>query len=417
MGRFIWSLSSIVLLICIEGYSALGLLDWISSFLGRPISVVLVLIVIGLRYLAYAFVIQHRDKRVVDRPNWVNSFSAFALISSFTLIFFALLLALKDIFLFLMPTLFGLIDYSVDLEYATLIMNHIVGGSSLALFLTFWLGHSFGRYRYRVENVYFSFPNLPENFHGFKIAQISDAHSGSWDSPISVAKGLKRMQDEQPDMIVFTGDLVNGHKDEIDPFIDSFKCLSAPFGKFAVLGNHDYYGQPRDRAERQVYWEDFRGKYEMMGFDLMMNESRIIKRGDQQIALLGVENWGAGRWFPKKGDLSKAIDGLASDLFFILLSHDPSHWEKIVLEHPQDIQLTLSGHTHGLQFGIKFKSFSWSPMKYRLKHWYGTYEQLGQKLYINRGFGYLAYPGRVGMWPEITLITLLKADFAEKKNN
>jgi predicted MPP superfamily phosphohydrolase len=216
------------------------------------------------------------------------------------------------------------------------------------------------------------------------------------------------IQDQKPDMILFTGDLVNQDKDEINPYISLFGKLVAPFGKYAVLGNHDYYGQPSNKSERKAYWDDFFEKYKEMGFDLIMNDHRYINKENQRIALIGVENWGGGRWFPKKGDLDKALNGVSTEEFCLLMSHDPTHWDEKVLPHERHIDLTLSGHTHGMQFGINLKGLRWSPVKYRYKKWIGLHEEKGQKLYINRGFGFLGFPGRVGMWPEITIITLEK---------
>lgn len=263
-----------------------------------------------------------------------------------------------------------------------------------------------GKYKYVVDKVTLSFKDLPEAFNGFKIIQISDAHAGSWDDIEAVSKGIDMIQRAGGDMIVFTGDLVNESKDEINPFLSLFATLSAPFGKFAVLGNHDYYGTPRNKEARQAYWEDFYSKYEEMGFDLILNQNRSVKLGNSEIKLVGVENWGAGRWFPKYGNLDRALDGCRDDDFCVLLSHDPTHWDEKVLPNSKKIQLTLSGHTHGMQFGLNYKWLKWSPIKYRYKRWIGLHEQDNQKLYINRGFGFLGFPGRVGMWPEITLIEL-----------
>ena len=273
-------------------------------------------------------------------------------------------------------------------------------------FFSMLYGITSGKYKYTVEDVKMSFKDLPNAFKGFKIVQISDAHAGSWDSVENVSQGIAQINSLNPDLVVFTGDLVNGNKDEIDPFIDVFAQIKAPFGKYAVLGNHDYYGSRDEPNESSSYWRDFFQKYERMGFDLIMNDNRTISKDGQNIKLLGVENWGAGRWFPKKGDLNRACEGCNKDDFSILLSHDPTHFDEHVVDHPQKVHLTLSGHTHGMQFGVKFKNFQWSPVQYRYKKWMGLYEVKDQFLYVNRGFGFLGFPGRVGMWPEITCITL-----------
>lgn len=275
-------------------------------------------------------------------------------------------------------------------------------------FFTMLYGITKGKYRYTLKNELLSFKNLPSAFNGFKIVQISDIHAGSFDSPEEVARGVALVNAQNPDLILFTGDLVNSDKNEIDPYISIFEKLRAKHGKFAILGNHDYYGTPDDEEEEKVYWADFYTKYQAMGFDLMNNTSAQISLGDDWIQLLGVENWGASRYFPKRGDLDQALQGVAEDDFCILLSHDPTHWSNKVLDHPRHIPLTLSGHTHGFQFGINVPGFKWSPAQYRYEHWMGLYEEKDQLLYVNRGFGFLGFPGRVGMWPEITVLELQK---------
>ncbi|MEL6987281.1 MAG: metallophosphoesterase, partial [Bacteroidota bacterium] len=262
-----------------------------------------------------------------------------------------------------------------------------------------------GKYRFQVEPVKLPFSDLPKAFNGFKIVQISDIHAGSYDSVEQVEKGIEMINAQEPDLVVFTGDLVNSDKNEIDPYIEVFEKIKAKHGKFAILGNHDYYGVPRN-GNQDAYWKDFFAKYEAMGFKLLNNDHHFIEKDNESIALLGVENWGAGPWFPKRGDLDKALPISKENLFSILLSHDPTHWDQKVVDHPQHIHLTLSGHTHGFQFGINIPGFKWSPAQYRYPHWLGLYEKANQFLYVNRGFGFLAFPGRVGMWPEITVIEL-----------
>jgi uncharacterized protein len=310
--------------------------------------------------------------------------------------------------------IFGIISYSSSLFFegsqlssswwATLIAALL----TIVPFLSMIYGITRGKYRFTVDRVEMNFKNLPARFNGFTIAQISDIHSGTWDDPEKVAKGIAMIQEQKPDIILFTGDLVNSDKDEINPYIDYFARLTAPYGKFAVLGNHDYYGQPKDPMARKAYWQDFFAKFDAMGFDLIMNDNRLITIKNESIRLIGVENWGGGRWFPKIGDLDKALQDVDPNEFALLMSHDPSHWDEKVLPHPRHVDLTLSGHTHGMQFGINQRWLRWSPVKYRYKRWIGLHEVNDQKLYINRGFGFLGFPGRVGMWPEITMITLKK---------
>lgn len=274
-------------------------------------------------------------------------------------------------------------------------------------FFTMLYGITKGKYRYTINNVKLAFKDLPAAFEGFKIVQISDIHAGSLDDKAAVMRGVEMINAQSPDLILFTGDLVNSDKNEIDPYIDIFKKLNATQGKFSVLGNHDYYGVDDETPEaEQKYWASFESKFNEMGFRLMNNSNVPIEKEGDRIHLLGVENWGAGRWFPKKGDLDVALENIQTDDFCILLSHDPSHWDKKVLDHSKHVHLTLSGHTHGFQFGVNMPGFKWSPAQYRYPRWMGLYEEKGQYLYVNRGFGFLAFPGRIGMWPEITVFEL-----------
>jgi hypothetical protein len=274
-------------------------------------------------------------------------------------------------------------------------------------FTSLLYGITKGKYKFTLSKTSLAFNDLPKSFDGFKIIQISDIHAGSLDSISEVEKAVELINDQNPDILLFTGDLVNSKKDEIDPFIETFSKLSAKHGKFAVLGNHDYYGlYDMDEVKHPAYWDDFYQKFDAMGFNLLNNSNVSIEKGEDKIHILGVENWGAGKWFPKKGDLSKAIVGVKNGDFSILMSHDPTHWEKEIKDYQNHIHLTLSGHTHGMQFGIDMPGFKWSPVKYRYKHWAGLYEEQGKYLYVNKGFGFLGFPGRVGMWPEISLIEL-----------
>lgn len=278
-------------------------------------------------------------------------------------------------------------------------------------FASFLYGITKGKYNYWVNNKQVFFENLPAAFDGFKILQISDIHAGSFDDHEAVRKGIRLIQEQQADMIVFTGDLVNVYSSEIEPFLDDFKALSAPHGKHSILGNHDYsmYGNLFDGEEhRQRNIEEIKTHHFTMGFNLLLNDSAKIEREDASIRLVGVENWGRSRHFPKLGDLSQATANCEKDAFTVLLSHDPTHWADEVLDYQKQIDLTLSGHTHGMQMGVDLSFFKWSPAKYVYAHWAGLYEELGRKLYVNRGFGFLAFAGRVGVFPEITVLELKK---------
>lgn len=266
-----------------------------------------------------------------------------------------------------------------------------------------------GKYNFKVLHYELEYDDLPEAFDGFTITQISDIHSGSFDNVEKVNYGIDLINKQQSDVVLFTGDLVNNTSKEVLPWIPHFSKISAPHGVYSVLGNHDYGDYMRwDSPEEKVKnIEDLYQAQKDMGWELLLNESRFIEKEGQRLAIVGVENWGNG--FKQAGDLDQALKDVAKEDFKILMSHDPSHWEAKVIPHPFRIHLTLSGHTHGMQFGIEIPGwFKWSPVKWRYKQWAGIYEQAKQRLNVNRGFGYLAYPGRVGMWPEISVFTLKK---------
>ncbi|PQJ11427.1 metallophosphatase [Flavipsychrobacter stenotrophus] len=267
------------------------------------------------------------------------------------------------------------------------------------------------RYNYRVRKIKLSFANLPAAFKGMKIVQISDIHTGSFDNHAAVAHGIERVMDQKADIILFTGDLVNNVSTEVDEkYHEIFSRLKAPMGVYSTLGNHDYgdYVQWPTPEAKVANLDTLKQIHASMGWKLMMNEHVVFERGADKIALVGIENWGAKANFPKYGDMTKAYAGLKEKNvpFKILMSHDPSHWEAQVRKEYKDVDLTLSGHTHGMQFGIDSKIFKWSPVQYIYKQWAGIYQEDNQYLYVNRGFGFLGYPGRLGILPEITVIEL-----------
>jgi predicted MPP superfamily phosphohydrolase len=252
------------------------------------------------------------------------------------------------------------------------------------------------------------FDDLPEAFEGLTIAQISDLHSGSFSSSEFISEAVDRILDLKPDLIFFTGDLVNNEASEAEPHINEFKRLEARLGVHSILGNHDYgdYGpwaSPEAKAENLSRLKDIHSE---SGWNLLLNDNHVLESDGEKLAIVGVENWGASRHFPKYGDLDKAVVGVEDVPFKILLSHDPSHWDAKIKEHPQKFQLTLSGHTHGAQFGIEVPGFKWSPVQYLYKQWAGLYEDMGQNIYVNRGLGFIGYMGRIGIQPEITLLEL-----------
>ena len=267
-----------------------------------------------------------------------------------------------------------------------------------------------GKYNFKVLNYTLNFEDLPEAFDGYRITQISDIHSGSFDNREKVEYAVNLVNEQAADAILFTGDMVNNEAKEMLPWKDVFGKLRAKDGLYSVLGNHDYgdYVRWNSDEEKAQNLEDLKKIQIEMGFDVLLNESRFIEKDGQRIAIVGVENWGKGG-FKKAGDLKKASANIDKEDFKILMSHDPSHWEEEVIKDDYHYHLTLSGHTHGMQFGIEIPGWiKWSPVKWRYKYWAGVYKELGQYINVNRGFGYLAFPGRVGIWPEITVIELKK---------
>lgn len=264
-------------------------------------------------------------------------------------------------------------------------------------------------HRFDIKKHKVTLKGLPPDFDGFRIVQISDLHLGSWSDVDAMEEAVNDILQAQPDVIVFTGDLVNYSTNEVHRFTQTLKRLSAPHGVFAVLGNHDYgdYVRWPSEAAKQQNMADLFRFYDEVGWTLLRNNSAILTKGEAKMALVGVENWSANARFPRKGDLKAALYGLEEVSVKILLSHDPSHWSAQVADNHEDIGLTLSGHTHGFQFGIEVPGFKWSPAQYVYKHWAGLYESAkGQYLYVNRGLGSIGYPGRIGIMPEISIIEI-----------
>jgi hypothetical protein len=271
------------------------------------------------------------------------------------------------------------------------------------------LVYGFGnKYNYQLKRFQLSYANLPEVFKGLKIVHISDIHSGSFTDKAAVAKGIEKIMNEKPDLILFTGDLVNNTADEMKDYMDVFDKLEAPLGVYSTLGNHDYgdYVQWGSPEEKRANLEQLKNVHASLGWRLLNDEHVSIEKDGHRIGLLGVQNISGRQNFHSYGSLEKAYDGAAGYPFKILMSHDPSHWESEVTKDYKDIDLVLSGHTHGAQFGVEIPGFRWSPVQYMYKQWAGLYEKENQKLYVNRGFGFIGYPGRVGILPEITVLEL-----------
>lgn len=271
-------------------------------------------------------------------------------------------------------------------------------------------GMAKGRFNFRVENINLSFPNLPDAFNGFKVIQISDIHIGSfYGHEEKVKEAIKLINKQNPDVILFTGDLVNNFTEELKGWTSILSNLKANYGKYSILGNHDYgdYFDWKNDAEKKQNLDNLKQIQNEIGFRLLLNESEEIELNGSKIGLIGIENWGLPP-FPQYGNLKQAMNGSSEKQFKILMSHDPSHWDAEVIKDT-NIDLTLSGHTHGMQFGINLGKLKWSPVKYKYPRWAGLYQEGKQYLYVNRGFGYIGFPGRVGMPPEITVIQLKKA--------
>lgn len=314
-------------------------------------------------------------------------------------------------------------------------ISQLALGIAAIPFAGFLYGIFQGRYNYKVIKHTMFFDDLPEAFDGYKLTQISDIHSGSFDNKEKIEYAVDLINEQKSDVILFTGDIVNAVAEEMHPWIDTFKRLKAKDGLYSILGNHDYgFYAYQDQKNIDENHKKIEKVHEAIGFDLLLNDKRTFEKDGQKLHILGVENWGASGHFPKKGSLREASKDILDGEFNILLSHDPSHFDYKVMEFPKDkngnpvilptdvtdesniinfekkIQLTLAGHTHGMQFGIEipFLNLKWSPAKYRYPRWAGLYEEAGKYLHVNRGFGVLAFPGRVGIWPEITVIELKK---------
>jgi predicted MPP superfamily phosphohydrolase len=330
-------------------------------------------------------------------------------------ILITLILLGEDVF----RVLIGVINHFVDNNNeATFLPSRRKFVSQMGLglaaipFLSLIYGIFEGKYNFKVIKQAIFFPDLPDAFDGFTITQISDVHSGSFDNPEKISYAIDLINEQKTDLILFTGDIVNTHAKEMHPWLATFNKIDKhAFGKYAVLGNHDYgeYVTWKTKEEKAENFEAIKQLYAQIGFTLLLNEHTFIEKNGQKIALVGVENWGHN--FKQAGDLNKAAAGLTKKDFKILMSHDPSHWEHVVKKDDKHFHLTLSGHTHGMQFGIEIPGyFKWSLAQYVYKQWAGLYENLGRYVYVNRGFGFHAYPGRVGIMPEITVIQLKKGE-------
>jgi predicted MPP superfamily phosphohydrolase len=289
-----------------------------------------------------------------------------------------------------------------------LMKTAVIAGGLPAIGMTFGIISGAHDYRIRKKTIYL--PNLPKEWDGITIGQLSDIHSGSFFNKKGVIYGVEKFMAQKPDLVFFTGDLVNTFADEVEDYIPIFSRIKAPLGVFSTLGNHDYgdYADWKSAAAKNANLEKLKSAHRQMNWDLLCNENRMLEDGGNKLAIIGVENWGAGR-FAKYGDLDKAYQGTNEAEVKLLLSHDPSHWDAQIKPKYSDIDVTFSGHTHGFQFGVELGDFKWSPSQYIYKQWAGLYQDSNQYLYVNRGFGFIGYPGRIGILPELTIIELKQA--------
>lgn len=366
---------------------------------------------IALAYIVYQ--LYHFDRSVGQTPQTMMTFGLLLLLYVPKLLLTIILFG-EDIVRFF-AGLFGVITKSGSegfLPERRKFVSQIALGIAAIPFASFLYGITIGKYNYKVIRQTLFFPDLPDAFDGTTITHISDVHSGSFDDAEKIQYAIDLINEQNSDMVLFTGDIVNTHATEMDPWIDTFKGIYNPkFGKFSVLGNHDYgeYVNWPSQQDKIQNFENIKAIHNKIDFKLLLNEHVKIKKDNQELAIVGVENW--GRKFGERGDLNLASKGLSKDDFKIVMSHDPSHWDEKIQHDDNHYHLTLSGHTHGLQFGIEIPGWvKWSPVQYVYKQWAGLYENAGRYIYVNRGFGFHAYPGRVGIMPEITVIELKKGE-------
>ena len=366
---------------------------------------------IVLFYIVYQ--LYHFDRSVGQTPKTMLTFGLLLLLYVPKLLLTVILFG-EDIVRFF-SGLFGVITKSGSesfLPERRRFVSQIALGVAAIPFASFLYGITVGKYNFKVIKQTLFFPDLPDAFDGTTITHISDIHSGSFDDAEKIQYAIDLINEQNSDMVLFTGDIVNTHATEMDPWINTFKGIHHPkLGKFSVLGNHDYgeYIDWKSQAEKKSNFEGIKAIHDKIDFKLLLNEHIKIKKDNQEIAIVGVENW--GRKFGERGDLNLASKGLTKEDFKIVMSHDPSHWDEKIQHDENQYHLTLSGHTHGFQFGIEIPGWiKWSPVQYVYKQWAGLYENAGRYIYVNRGFGFHAYPGRVGIMPEITVIELKKGE-------
>jgi len=400
-------------LILLDFYTYFGFKNIISQSGFQKIGKYSYLFLISLSYLGVIYLINYFSKHPIHATLFHNLIIGFTFSFLIFKLLFSIFLLIDDasrIIEFLGQWIFKLFNTTNNpIIYPN--RRKFIGQIGLGLaaipFLGMLYGITKGKYNFKVKNIKLSFKNLPKAFNGLKLVHISDIHSGSFDSVEDVRRGIDLVNKQDADIVFFTGDLVNNDSREIEPFIKNFKELKSKYGLFSCLGNHDYgdYKRWASAKAKQNNLDLLKQYHKEIGFNLLSNRSFEIAKDGQKLVILGVENWGKPP-FPQHGNLDLALKNVDKNDFKILMSHDPTHWDYKVLKHPTNIDLTLSGHTHGMQFGVEIPGFKWSPIKYFYPRWAGLYRQAEQYLYVNRGFGFLGFPGRVGIWPEITVIKL-----------
>ncbi|WP_069657990.1 metallophosphoesterase [Arcticibacter eurypsychrophilus] len=396
---------SIVLLV-------VALLNWyvISGFylvLSNPVIIRSFCILLGVLIVALVYAIMRM--RITGMTAFSKTVSHSFLILVITELVFASVLLLGDIYRALKGILMFVLKYDQFVYPARsiyVIELAILLSALCCVFIVY--GIIYGKYAYRVIKHTLYFDDLPAAFDGFTITQVSDIHAGSFGNKKAVQKGIDLIKQQKSDLFVFTGDLVNNKAEEIAPWIEQFSSIKASYGQFSILGNHDYgdYIRWPDPLSKSKNLQKLKEYHVQLGFKLLLDEHVEIHKDGDTLILAGVENWGVG--FGERGDIKKAFQNVKEEQFKILLSHDPTHWETIVKNYPMKVHLTLAGHTHGMQFGLEALGIKWSPVKYRYPHWAGITSFNNRYLNINRGFGFLGFSGRVGIWPEITVIELKK---------
>lgn len=400
-------------LLAIDAYVFYALSHGMKNLPRKNLIIAVYIIGMFFGYIGFYFLVQnftlHPLESTFFRNFFIGFFFAFLVFKIILVLFFVLEDTIRASILLFRQSIktFRQSPKKIKLQSRRKFVRQIGLTAAAIPFTSMIYGVSKGKYNFKVRNLKMTFDNLPKSFNGFKIVQISDIHSGSFDDIGEIREAIDLINSQSPDVVLFTGDLVNYDAREIEPFLDEFKRLKPKVGTYSVLGNHDYgdYKSWNTEEEKKENNELLKRFHQEMDFNLLNNEAVVLSQGEEKISIVGVENWGKPP-FPQNGDLDMAIKGIEDIPFKVLLSHDPTHWNKKVIDHFMHFDLTLSGHTHGMQFGVEIPGFKWSPVKYLYPEWAGLYEKKNQFLYVNRGFGYIGFPGRVGIMPEITVIDL-----------